>query len=113
MSIRCSRVGWNPANRVGAEAEQVGGLLDPRVRFGRRVDAKLRRQRTQAGGPHVRCRLGGARGEEADEVRHVAAAHQQPAGVGRKSDQLGDPANRLRFDLGRHRRQAPRADVLD
>ena len=31
-------VGGDPADGVGAEAEQVGGLLDPRVGFRRRVD---------------------------------------------------------------------------
>ena len=34
------RVGRDPPDRCGAEAAEVGGLLNPRVRFGRAVDAK-------------------------------------------------------------------------
>ena len=60
---------------------------------------------------HVPARLRRARRQEADEVRHVAAAHQQPAAVVRVADQLGDPAHRLRLDLGRGRRQRPGADI--
>jgi hypothetical protein len=104
-------VGRDPANRIGAEAEEIRGLLDPGVRFGRRVGAKRRTDRPKTGGPHVAARLRGSRGEETDEIRHVAAAHEQPAGVGGKPDQLGDPADRLPLDFRRHRRQPPCADV--
>ena len=62
--------------------------------------------------PHVPRGLGRASRDEADEVRHVAAADQQPAAAGGKPDQLGDPPHGLRFDLGRERRQPPRPDVL-
>src|SRR5438105_141273 len=33
-------VGWNPANAVASNAAQIRGLLDPRMRFDRRVNAK-------------------------------------------------------------------------
>ena len=52
-----------------------------------------------------------ARGQEADEVGHVAAAHEQPPAVGGIANELGDPSDGLRFDLGRRRREGPRADV--
>ena len=61
---------------------------------------------------HVPRGFGRASGEEADEVRHVAAADQQPAAAGGKPDQLGNPPHGLPFDLGRERRQPPRPDVL-
>ena len=60
---------------------------------------------------HVPVGARGARREEADQVRHVAAADQQAAAVAGIADQLGDPADGLHFDLGRRRRQQPRADV--
>ncbi len=63
-------------------------------------------------GARTSAGLRGAGGEEADEVRHVAAAHQQAVAVGGKPNQLGDPADGLRFDLGGDRRQPPGADVL-
>jgi hypothetical protein len=61
---------------------EVGGLLNPRVRFGRRVDAKPAPDSGDAVLAHVPAGLRRARGQEADEVRHVAAADEQPAAVG-------------------------------
>ena len=55
---------------------------------------------------HVPAGLRGARRQEADDVRHVAAADEQPAALGGVADQLGDPAHRLTLDLGRGRRRA-------
>ena len=82
VSIRCRSSVGIQSNRVGPEAEQIRGLLDPGVRFGRGVDAAARRHRDrQPFLPHVPAGLGGARGDEADEVRHVAAADQQAAGT--------------------------------
>jgi hypothetical protein len=52
-----------------------------------------------------------ARGQEADQIRHVAAADQQTAALDRVADERGDPSHRLRLDLGGGRRQHPRADV--
>ncbi len=102
--------GRDPADRGGAEAEQVGGLLDPGMGLGRGVEAQ-RRPVAEAALAHLRPRQGAARGQEAHHVRHVAAAHQQPAAVGRVAHQLGDPAHRLGLDLARDRRQLPGADV--
>ena len=60
---------------------------------------------------HVPARLRGAGGEEADDVRHVAAADEQSAAIDGVADERGDPAHRLRLDLGGGRRQRPRAHV--
>jgi hypothetical protein len=69
--------GGDPADRVGAEAEHVGGLLHPRVGFAGHVgDERTARHPLLA---HVPPRHGRARRQEPDEVRHVAAAHQQAA----------------------------------
>ena len=40
-----------------------------------------------------------ARGQEADEVGHVAATHEDAPAVGGIADELGDPSDGLRFDL--------------
>ena len=94
---------------------------------------------------HVPSGPGRSRCQKAHEVRHVAAADEQPArlrsfhlrasrfggqvaasarqarvGAHRaslarracESDELGNPSHGLRFDLGGHRRQGPRAAVL-
>ena len=91
---------------------EVGGLLNPRVRFGRAVHAQpAARIAGDAVLAHVPAGLRRARGQEADEVRHVAAADEQPAAVDRVADELGDPSHGLRFDLGGGRRQRPGADV--
>ena len=82
------------------------------MRFRRCVDAK---RAPRFGGhpahPHVPAGLRRARRQEADEVRHVAAAHEQPAAAGRVADELGNPPHRLRLDLGGRRRERPRAHV--
>src|SRR5262245_43608609 len=52
------------------------------------------------------------RSEEANEVRHISAAHKYAATMGWKAKQLGDPAYRLGFDFACHRREEPRAGVL-
>ena len=104
-------VGRNQSDRVGAEPEEIRGLLDPGVRLGRGVNEQAVAAPRQPFFSHVPASLRRARGDEAHEVRHVAAAHEQAAGVGRKSDQLRDPPHRLRFDLGRERRQPPRTHV--
>ena len=82
-----------------AKPEKIRGLLDPGVRFRRGVHRKF--------GPpaktfrsHVPTGFRGPRCEEAHEVGHVAAAHEQSSTVGRKSDQLRNPSHRLLFDFG-------------
>ena len=104
-------VGGDPADRVGAEAEEVARLLDPGVGSGGGVDPERRSRRREAAGPDPFAQHRPPAGQEADEVGHVAAAHQQPAAGLGIADQLGDPAHRLRLDLGRHRRELPPADV--
>ena len=106
-------VGGDPPDRVGAQAEEVARLLDPGVGAGGGVHPE-RRPRPAAArprGPDLVAQHGPAPGQEADEVGHVAAAHQQPAAGLGIAHQLGHPAHRLRLDLGRHRRELPPADV--
>ena len=102
--------GGDPADGVGAEAEHVGGLLHPRVRLGGDVDDE--RAARHALRAHVPPGLRRARREKAEEVRRVAAAHEQARAAGRQADELGDPADGLQLHFGGERRQVPRADVL-
>src|SRR6185369_15311605 len=60
---------------------------------------------------HIPAGLGLTRGEETDEIRHVAAAHEKPAAIGRVANQFSDPPHGLRFDFRRGRRQDERPDV--
>jgi hypothetical protein len=77
----------DPTDRVGAQAEEVGRLLDPRVRLGRAVHTQRAvLARGHAVRAHVPRRAGPAGGKEADEVGHVAAADQQAAAVGRVAE---------------------------
>ena len=108
---RRSSVGIQRIASVPRPAD-VGGLLNPRVRLGRRVDSEARRPTAaDAALAHVPAGLRGARGEQADDVGHVAAADEQAAAVGRVADELGDPADGLRLDLRGRRRQRPGAHV--
>ena len=97
-------VGWNPSDRVGAVSEQVGRFLNPRMRFGGRVNQERRLgillMANQPGLAHAPRSLRGARCEKADEVGHIAAAHEQPAGVRWIPQELGDPSHRLQLDFG-------------
>ena len=112
-SIRSCCVGRDPADRRRCRAR-------PGRRPSESTCASRPSRRRAAGGrrrPPRRARArpsrpcAGPRGQEADDVGHVAAAHEQAAAVRRVADELGDPAHRLRFDLGRGRRQRPGADV--
>jgi hypothetical protein len=102
----------DPADRIGAEAREIGGLLDPRMGLCGRVDAQA--PRGGIGEPlraDVPRRGRAACREQADDVRHVAAAHEEPAAGGGVADQFRDPAHRLRLDLGGHRSEPPGTDV--
>ena len=101
----------NPSDGVSAESKQVGGFLQPRVRFGRRIHQQslLAGQTLPA---HVPRGLRRPSREDTDEVRHVAAAHQETAAPGGIPDELGNPPHRLRFDFGREWSEAKCADVL-
>ena len=105
-------INWNPADRVGAESKKIRGLLNPCVRFAGRIRKQALRFTRQAGLAYVPTGFRRARREEADEVGHVAAAHQQPAARGRIADELRDPSHGLRLDFSGHRRQRPGAAVL-
>jgi len=52
-----------------------------------------------------------ARSQETREIGHVPAAQEQAAAVSRVTNELRDPSNCLRFDLGRHGSQLPGADI--
>jgi hypothetical protein len=104
-------IGWNPAYRVRSDACQVRGLLDPGVGFRGTVHTQARRAFVAKSVLSNVLHPGCARGKQAHEVRHVAAAHEKPAAVARITDQLRDPANGLRFDLRADRRQSEAADV--
>ena len=100
-------VGGDPADGVGTESEQISGFLNPCVRLHRRVNQQSPFLARQTLLSHVPRGLGRASGDETDEVRHVAAADQQPAAPGGKPDQFGNPPHRLPLDLGGERRQPP------
>jgi hypothetical protein len=105
------RVGRDPPDRVRAESCEVRALLQPGVGLGGGVDAK----RPAGRGPHafgaeVLVR-GGTGCKEADHVRHVSAAHEEPLAPGGNAHELRDPSHRLALDLAGHRRETPRAHV--
>ena len=105
-------IGGHPADAVGSDPGQVGGLLNPGMRLDRRIHPQPRSIAREARGSNVprgdRC----AGSECADEIRHVPTAHEQPAAARRKSNQLGNPPHRLPLHLGRNRPEPPGADVL-
>ena len=75
---------------------KVCGLLNPGVRFDRTVHAKpASRNLQRALLAHIPTGFRGARGQEADEVRHVAAADEQSAAIARVADERGDPPHGL------------------
>ena len=102
-------VGRDPADRVGAETGEVGGLLNPGMSFFGAVDSKA--SAVHAFGAYVPACFGLAGGEEADEVGHVAAADKEASAVGGIAEHLGDPADGLGFDLACHGREWPGSDV--
>ena len=59
----------------------------------------------------IPIRSSGPGGKKPNKVGHVSPAYEQPLAVNWVADQLGDPADRLSFDLSCHRCQHPRADV--
>ena len=100
----------DPMNRFRAEASQVSGFLDPCVSFCRGVDTQARAT-GDALLANVPAGLRGAGSQEAGEIRHVAAAQQQAAAIGRVADELREPSNYLDFHFGGHGSQFPGADI--
>ena len=100
----------DPMNRVGAESCQVSGFLDPCVSFRGGVDTQAR-PTGDALLANIPTGLRGAGSQEAREIGHVAAAHEQAAAVGRVADELREPSNNLAFHFGGHGRQFPGADI--
>jgi hypothetical protein len=97
-------VDGDPAQSVRSQTEKVGRLLDPRVRLGRGIDAQPGARGVDSPNPHLLV-LRAARGEEADEVRHVSPRDEDSA-VARITDEIGNPAHRLRLDLPSRRARA-------
>src|SRR4029079_1141611 len=52
-----------------------------------------------------------ARGEEAHDVRHVAAAHEQPAAVSPIANEGRNPPDGFGLDFGGRRREHERPDI--
>ncbi len=88
-------IGRDPPDRVGAEPADVRRFLNPGVCFRRSVDAGPSRAGGHAPLADMRAGPGRTRGKEAHEVRHVPAADEQPAAIGRVADELGDPSHCL------------------
>ena len=59
----------------------------------------------------VTAEQAGRRVEEVLDRLAAGGDERACAAVARVAEQLGDPAHRLRLDLGAHRRQHPRAEV--
>ena len=107
-----ARVRLDPADGIGAEAGDIGRLVQPGMGLGRSVEAHAPRPRPgHAFGAQVPIGARAARGEGADDVAHVAAAHEQATAVGGIAQKLGHPAHRLGLDLGRRGHQVPGRDV--
>src|SRR5262245_66036779 len=60
---------------------------------------------------HIPARLCLTCREETDEIRHVAAADEEPAAIKWIADQLCNPSHGLRFDFRGGRRQDEGPDV--
>ena len=101
----------DPAEAGGPEAEEVGRLLEPGVGLGRGVGEEPRAVAVHARLADTLARLRPPRGEEADEVRHVAPAHEEPLAPGGHPEEAGQPPDALALDLGGDRRELPRAHV--
>ncbi len=94
-------VGCNPANRRGAQTGHIGRLVDPRMHLGRPVKNEASALGiSDALRANVPCRLRSPRDEEADDVRHVPAAHQHTIPLARQSHELREPADRFVLDFG-------------
>ena len=104
-----SVVDRNPPHRVCAQAGDVGSFLNPGVRLLRSVRAQPRA--IHALRSNIAPALCLARREKADHVGHVAAADEKASAIGWIVEHLRDPANALRLDLARHRRQQPRSAI--
>ena len=74
-------VGRNQSKRTGPEAVEIRGLLDPGVRLARGVSEQALTAPRQPFFSDVPASHRRAGGDEAHEVCHVAAAHEQAAGV--------------------------------
>ena len=103
---------WIPADGRGSEAREVRGLLNPGVCFLGGIDAKpAPRVPGDAFLANVPGGLRSTRGEEADDVSHVASTDEESAAIDRVTDQLGDPSHGLRLDFSGSGRQHPRTNV--
>src|SRR5271155_1811995 len=91
---------WNPSNRVSAQTRDICGLLHPGMCLRRAVGA-------QAGSTHTLLAYFPPcfclpRNEKADDVCHIAATDEQTTTIGWVTQELGHPADRLRFNLAGH-----------
>ena len=101
----------NPPNALGSVAEEIRGLLDPGVGLRRGVDQEASGVTAKALLPQTLSALRAPRGQEAHEVGHVAAAHQQPFRLPGQAQEVAHPPDALGFHLGGHGRELPTADV--
>src|SRR5262249_61207902 len=84
----------------------------PRVRPGRKFNESLPpRSFRHAILAYTPARFGSARSWQADEIRHVAAADEQAATIYGVANELCDPSDGLRLDLGGSWRERPCANV--
>ena len=75
-------VGLDPPNRVGADTEQVGPLLNPGVRLFGGVHAEALRMRVhEPFGAYIPACHGDPGCPHADEIGHIAAAYEEAAAI--------------------------------
>src|SRR5690606_6326346 len=93
------RIRLDPTNGHGADAGEVRGLLDPRMRFPRRVYGQPAPVAVEPVLAHVPRSPRAPGCDESENIRHVSAARKDTAARKREPDQLREPAHRLRLDL--------------
>ena len=104
------RIHRDPPDGVGAQAEEIGRLLDPGVGGGRDVDSV----RYPPASPALRTpspSIARRPARKQTKLAMLPPLTRIPPHVGGIAHQLRDPADRLRLDLGRGGRQLPAADV--
>jgi hypothetical protein len=99
------------AHVVAPDAEDRRGLCDRMMRLGRDVESHRARQRVRTLPGHVDRGLDAAGRRERREVRHRAAAHEEPVTLRVRADDLPDPFHGETLDLDRPWRRAPRGEV--